>query len=123
MVKATVPRPFNLNIEAMNTLHSKSNPRTDARKSKLRALTEVQKQSLLRWLNKDKVTYHEARKRLLKEFGVSLSINSIFVFWHQHNAPISPASPSPDVLVEFVIHSAQPVRVVVKQQCGEAKLS
>ncbi len=89
-------------------------PRTEARQSKIRSLTPEQRQALLHWLNKEKVIYTVARSRLLKKFGVSLSIWAISEFWHRNNPPQRPASPDSEVVIELVIHAAGPVRFVVK---------
>ncbi|HAO79763.1 MAG TPA: hypothetical protein DCQ92_12460 [Verrucomicrobia subdivision 3 bacterium] len=108
--------PTSKNFPTWQSECAKNNPRpprTEARQSKIRALTPIQRRSLLRWLNKDKVTYAVARERLLKQFGASLSIPSVSVFWHCHNAPQPPAQ---DILLDMVIQSAKPVRLIVKRR-------
>jgi hypothetical protein len=108
--------PTSKNFPTWQSECAKNNPRpprTEARQSKIRALTPIQRRSLLRWLNKDKVIYAVARERLLKQFGVSLSIPAISVFWHRQNAPQPPVQ---DILLDVTIQSAKPVRLIVKRR-------
>jgi hypothetical protein len=89
--------------------------RTDARQSKLRALTVDQKQSLLRWLNEDKLAYAVVRERLAKEYGISIAVSGICRFWHSHCAGPK-ATSSSDVLLDVIVQSAAPVRLTVKMK-------
>ena len=92
-----------------------SQPRTDARPSKIRALTPVQRETLLRWLSEDKVIYAVAKARLQKDFGVVLAISTISRFWQAQVQPNRPAQDA-DVLLDVVIQSAAPVRLIVKRK-------
>jgi hypothetical protein len=100
--------------------HSSNQPRTEARKSKLRELTPVQVESLTRWLMEENVIYAEARNRLQKRFSVSLSIHSIYDFFHKYCA--RPATPKPDVLFDITIQPSTPVRLIAKRKNGEIEL-
>jgi hypothetical protein len=95
-------------------------PRTEARQSKVRSLTPAQKQSLVRWLKTDKVTYAVAQARLLSQFQVSLSFDTLSRFWHRYCAPLTAAQ---DVLLDVVIESAAPVRLIVKRKNGGITLT
>lgn len=99
----------------------KPNPYT-ARKCKLRALTPAQKQSLIRWLKVDQLTYAAARERVSKEFGVSTSPRALCEFWQQHCSPASRPAPAvgtdADVLFDIVIQPAAPVRLIVQRKGG-----
>lgn len=110
--------PTSKNFPTWQSECAKNNPRpprTEARQSKIRDLTSIQSQSLRRWLKQDKVIYAVARERLLKQFGVSLSIPTISVFWNRHCAPPL-GLPASDVLLDVVIQSAAPVHLIVKRR-------
>jgi len=105
----------------MNPPRFKSNqprpPRTEARHGKINALTPKQRQSLVRWLTTDKVAYAVAQARMLKEFKISISTNTLCRFWQRHCAPPL-LLPAQDVLLDVVIQSTAPVRLIVKQKNG-----
>jgi len=98
--------------------------RYNLRTSKLRALPPGQKQSLIRWLQTDQVTYAAARERLAKEFGVTTSIRALCAFWQSHCAPSLKAVPKTDtnVLLDVVIHPTAPVRLIVQSKGGATEL-
>ena len=86
-------------------------------------MSDEQNKCLLRWLNEDKVTYKEARKRLVDKFGLSLCINTISRFYHRHNDPLptSDVVQSP-ILLDVVFRSARPVNLIVRQKAGGIRL-
>ena len=96
-------------------------PRTNARKSKLRDLTPIQTQTLLRWLVEENYNYEVARKRMQKDFAVSLSMAQMSEFWHSQVKPQAPVSNGAGVLIEMVIHAGQSVRLVIKEEKGDSQ--
>lgn len=97
----------------MIVLQPSNQVRTEARKSKIGALPPEQRRALVKWLVEDKVTYAEASARLRQQFQASISIDSIFHFWHRHCAPPLVHS---DILLDVVIESTAPVRLIIKQK-------
>jgi hypothetical protein len=94
-----------------------SSPRIDARKSKLRALTPTQVKSLRRWLIRDRLTYDQARAKLLEQFGVSFSTGTVFRFWYSYCQDVKPSPPDrrPRVFLDVILHSTRPVHLVIKE--------
>ena len=111
----------------MNNLPASKSPRrqfrTEALASKFRALSDEQRASLVSWLGTEKVTLAVASERLLTQFHVSLSISAVSRFWQRHCRPQPTAPASSDVLLDVVIQSARPVRVIVKQKAGGIQLT
>jgi hypothetical protein len=50
-------------------------------------MPEKQRETLLKWLTEDALTYDEARKKLRTEFGVRVSPTTITVFWQRYCVP------------------------------------
>ena len=97
-------------------MQNRNGPRTEARKnSKLRALTPRQRQTLKLWLIRDKLTYDQARAKMVERFSVSLSSGTLNHFWNDY---CRPAAPPPHnrhrpVLLDVIIQSTRPIRVRV----------
>ena len=90
-----------------------SSPRIEARESKLRALTLTQIKSLRRWLTRGRLTYGQARTKLRKRFGVSLSTGTMCRFWYTYCQPAAPPmhDRQPRVFLDAILQSARPIRV------------
>jgi hypothetical protein len=88
-------------------------PRRVARNSKIRAMVPRQIKSLRRWLLSEKITYDQARRRLLNRFGISLSVVTICRFWYTFCQPAkSPRRETPsNVFLDVVLQSTKPIRV------------
>jgi hypothetical protein len=54
---------------------------------KLEQLPLEQSEALIRWLNVDNLTYAEARKKLLSDFGVKTCSSSLSKFYHARCLP------------------------------------
>jgi hypothetical protein len=90
----------------------------NVRTRKLGKLTAAQQDSLIRWLRDDKLTYAAARERLVKEFGVKVSDCALSRFWQRHVLPAGAESSTvdSDILLDVVIKSIGPVRLIVKKK-------
>jgi hypothetical protein len=114
-------RPITFLVHAMNATvqakqslrNSRNGPRIDARKSKLRALTPEQTAALKQWLFLEKITYKAAIARMA-QFGVKLSLSQMNAFWNQ-NCEAMPQSEGAPAMLDLVIRSSAPVRLVVNQ--------
>ena len=86
----------------------------NVRKQKLSSRSVVR--ALKRWLLRDKITYEQARARLLKQFGISVSMSRICAFWQRNCQRVTklPASQNP-VLLDVVLQASKPVRVQILQ--------
>ena len=86
-----------------------------ATQGKLASLTHRQRESLKRWLVKEKLSYAAARSRLQERFGLTVSDATISNFWHQHCfKPLQ--RPDSDILLDILIKTSGPCRLVVRHR-------
>lgn len=87
-------------------------PRTESRKSKLRSLTLEQRQALITWLFKEKLTYAVVQQRLAEKFGVSLGKTTIQKFWDD-NSRDQLLQPRSEAMLDVIIKAGCSMRLTV----------
>ena len=73
------------------------------------------KQAVKRWLFRERITYAQAIVRLRERFGISVSSGTVSRFWHRCS---DPAPPQDIVLLDAVLQSEMPLRVVIREVRG-----